>query len=261
MPDVHAARGREEHEGLGCRPRTRGSRAGHGVQVQGLSLHPLHAPYECGGRGPLAEAQHAHAQLRARRARRTGAGQPHGPWLPPAPTKTPRRATKSRPCEALHPLRAPHGAPGLTTPLQRPSQERNAHAGRVHGVGAVDRSRPRTRGAHVKARADSCWLIFTPPVQKLAASPAASPRPGVERGAAGRPGGHGAARRPSPAAPSARTWSPGCSPKGVDHARASPHHVAHIPAHPAPLRPRPPARAPRRVGARGQGAQQPLLGP
>ena len=40
-----------------------------------------------------------------------------------------------------------------------------------------------------------------------------------------------AARRPSASAPSARTWLPGCSPKGVDHVRASPHHVAH----PAPL--------------------------
>jgi len=35
-----------------------------------------------------------------------------------------------------------------------------------------------------------------------------------------------AARRPSPAAPSARTWLPGCSPKGVDLVRASPHHAA-----------------------------------
>ena len=50
---------------------------------------PLHAPYECGGR-PLAEAQHAHARLRARRARRTGAGRRRGPWKSPLHPGSPR---------------------------------------------------------------------------------------------------------------------------------------------------------------------------
>ena len=44
-------------------------------------------------------------RLRGGREEHAGwrAGQPHGKRLPPAPTKTPRRATESRPCEALHP--------------------------------------------------------------------------------------------------------------------------------------------------------------
>ena len=66
---------------------------GTGRRREGAHCTPARSS-RCGGR-PLAKAQHAHARLRARRARRMGAGQPHGPWLPPAPTKTPRRATET----------------------------------------------------------------------------------------------------------------------------------------------------------------------
>ena len=66
-----------------------------------------------------------------------------------------------------------------------------------------------------------------------------------------------AARRPSPAAPSARTWLPGCSPKGVDLVRASPHHAAH----PAPLSLGHQQELIDASVREAEGAQQPLLGP
>ena len=135
------------------------------------------------------------------------------------------------------------------------------HAGRVQGVGVVGRSCPRARGAHVKAGAHISRVRSLPPLSRNLRHLRPRPRVAESRAELRADRGHGAARRPSPSALSACTWPPGCSPKGVDRVRASPHHVAHIPAHPAPLRPRPPARAPRRVGARGRGAQQPLLGP
>ena len=128
------------------------------------------------------------------------------------------------------------------------------HAGRVRDVCAVGGGRFRAQGAHVKRSAHG--LVRSTPLPKLAASPASSSSRSRARscrptGATRRLGGrHRWLPRPA--------W---CSPKGVDRVRASPHHVAHIPAHPAPLRPWPPARAPRRAGARGRGAQQPLLGP
>ena len=46
--------------------------------------------------------------VRARGARREGAGHSYGPWLSPTPTKISRRARH----RGKHLLRAPHGAPG-----------------------------------------------------------------------------------------------------------------------------------------------------
>ena len=79
-PDVHAARGREEHEGHECRPRTRGSRAGHGAQARGHSLHPLHAPYgAAGGRSakPNTPTPNCERDAHARWRERRSVEQPH----------------------------------------------------------------------------------------------------------------------------------------------------------------------------------------
>ena len=60
-----------------------------------------------------------------------------------------------------------------------PDCERDVHAGRVRGIGAIRGSRPCTRGAHVKPGAhlpSRCVGSFHSPLQKLAASPAVSRR-------------------------------------------------------------------------------------
>ena len=118
--------------------------------------------------------------------------------------------------QTLQPLQTTCGSAGVRLPYTpTPDCERDVHAGRVRGIGAIRGSRPCTRGAHVKPGAhlpSRCVGSFHSPLQKLAASPAVSRR----RARSCRPTeGRAAARRPSPAAPSARTWSPGCSPKGV----------------------------------------------
>ena len=91
--------------------------------------------------------------------------------------------------------------PKPNTPM--PDCERDVHAGRVRGVGAVRGSRPCTRGAHVKAGAltchQVCWLILLPSPPNLRHL-RPRPRRGVARGAAARPGPRGAARRAAPAA-------------------------------------------------------------
>ena len=133
--------------------------------------------------------------------------------------------------QTLQPLQTTCGSAGVRLPYTpTPDCERDVHAGRVRGIGAIRGSRPCTRGAHVKPGAhlpSRCVGSFHSPLQKLAASPpVAEARAELQAHRGPR-----AARRPSASAPSARTWLPGCSPKGVDHVRASPHHVAH----PAPL--------------------------
>ena len=129
---------------------------GTGRRRESAHCTPCTAPHEWGGRGPLAKS-------------------PTRPRPTASATCTPDgRGAAARPVAATHahedpapgngesPVRGP--APpacmlltvrrGLTAPPapQRPGQERDAHAGRVHGVGAVGRSRPCTRGAHVKGR-------------------------------------------------------------------------------------------------------------
>ena len=130
------------------------------------------------------------------------------------------------------------------------------HTGRVRGIGAIRGSRPCTRGAHVKPGAhlpSRCVGSFHSPLQKLAASPpVAEARAELQAHRGPR-----AARRPSASAPSARTWLPGCSPKGVDLVRASPHHAAH----PAPLSLGHQQELIDASVREAEGAQQPLLGP
>ena len=110
--------------------------------------------------------------------------------------------------------------PKPNTPM--PDCERDVHAGRVRGVGAVRGSRPCTRGAHVKAGAltchQVCWLILLPSPPNLRHL-RPRPRRGVARGAAARPGPRGAARRAAPAACAERAE------RGTGHesALAAPH--------------------------------------
>ena len=105
----------------------------------------------CGGAPPL----HAHARLRARRARRTGTGHRRDPWQSPLHPGSPREARSALAFE-------------MRWLISLPSPETCGISGRV-----------------AEARAE------------LQAH--RGPR---------------AARRPSPAAPSARTWLPGCSAEG-----------------------------------------------
>ena len=142
-----------------------------------------------------------------------------------------------------------------------PDCERDAHAGWVRGVGAIRGGRPRTRGAHVKRGAHGpsvyCVGSFYSPLQKLAASPACR---GGARGAAGPPraAGGSAAVSGRSLGPHAVAWvlAEGRRP----HARVPTPRGPH-PGAPSATEPWPPAGAPRRVGERGRGAQQPLLGP
>ena len=157
--------------------------------------------------------------------------------MPPAPARIPRRARGAGTRALTAPLHAPHGAAGGRSPkpsTATPDCERDAHAGWVRGVGAIRGGRPRARGAHVKRGAHGpavyCVGSFYSSPETCGISGLAEARAELRAHRGPR-----AARRPSPAAPSARTRSPGRSPRGVDHTRASPHHVAHIPAHPAPL--------------------------
>ena len=148
----------------------------------------------CGGAPPL----HAHARLRARRARRTGTGHRRDPWQSPLHPGSPREARSALAFE-------------MRWLISLPSPETCGISGRV-----------------AEARAE------------LQAH--RGPR---------------AARRPSASAPSARTWLPGCSPKGVDLVRASPHHAAH----PAPLSLGHQQELIDASVREAEGAQQPLLGP
>ena len=96
-----------------CTPRgggrsTRGSTAararedlalGTGRRREGAHCTPAR-PSRCGGR-PLAKAQHAHARLRARRARRVDAGRRRDPWQSPSYPGSPREARSARTCKAV----------------------------------------------------------------------------------------------------------------------------------------------------------------
>ena len=134
--------------------------------------------------------------------------------------------------QTLQPLQTTCGSAGVRLPCTpTPDCERDVHAGRVRGIGAIRGSRPCTRGAHVKPGAhlpSRCVGSFHSPLQKLAASPAVSRRRARScRPTEGR-GRLGGRLRPLPRPARGRLGAP---PKGVDHVRASPHHVAH----PAPL--------------------------
>ena len=135
----------------------------------------------------------------------------------------------------MQPLQTTCGSAGVRLPYTpTPDCERDVHTGRVRGIGAIRGSRPCTRGAHVKPGAhlpSRCVGSFHSPLQKLAASPPVA----GSRAELRAHRGPRAARRPSPAAPSARTWSPGCSAEGRRPRARVPHHAAYIPARPAPL--------------------------
>ena len=76
---------------------------------------PLRAPRGA-PRGRTKTTNPQARMVRARGARREGAGHSYGPWLSPTPTKISRRARH----HGKHLLRAPHGAPGRVhqTPLR-----------------------------------------------------------------------------------------------------------------------------------------------
>ena len=82
--------------------------------------------------------------------------------------------------QTLQPLQTTCGSAGVRLPYTpTPDCERDVHAGRVRGIGAIRGSRPCTRGAHVKPGAhlpSRCVGSFHSPLQKLAASPAVSRR-------------------------------------------------------------------------------------
>ena len=77
--------------------------------------------------------------------------------------------------QTLQPLQTTCGSAGVRLPYTpTPDCERDVHAGRVRGIGAIRGSRPCTRGAHVKPGAhlpSRCVGSFHSPLQKLAASP------------------------------------------------------------------------------------------
>ena len=92
----------------GCRRSTRGVAAararedpalGTGRRREGAHCTPAR-PSRCGGR-PLAKAQHDHARLRARRARRVDAGRRRDPWQSPSYPGSPREARSARTCKAV----------------------------------------------------------------------------------------------------------------------------------------------------------------
>ena len=119
-PDVHAARGREEHEGHECRPRTRGSRAGHGAQARGHSLHPLHAPYgAAGGRSAKPNTPTPDcASATCTPDRRGAAARPEAATRGHEDPAQGNGDALVRGLHTPHPLRAPHGAPGQTPPTR-----------------------------------------------------------------------------------------------------------------------------------------------
>ena len=174
-----------------------------------------------------------------------------------APPRAPVRTCSA--CAGVAPHRGgPCGAPraprGAAEPGHAPdvhaARGREEHEGRGSRLPAPREPAPGTQRAYSPVMAD-----FPPPLPNLRhLRPLAAK---VERGAAGRAGPR-AARRPSPSAPSARTWSPWVLAEGHRACGRVPYHVAHIPAHPAPVRPWP-ARAPRRASARGK--RRALLGP
>ena len=157
--------------------------------------------------------------------------------MPPAPARIPRRARGAGTRALTAPLHAPHAVPDGRSPKPNtptPDCERDAHAGWVRGVGAIRGSRPRTRGAHVKrgAHVPAVYcvgsLLPSPETCGISVSRRRARSCGPTEGR-GRLGGR---LRPLPRPARGRLDAP---PKGVDHTRGSPHHVAHIPAHPAPL--------------------------
>ena len=72
---------------------------GTGRRREGAHCTPARSS-RCGGR-PLAKAQHAHARLRARRARRVDAGRRRDPWQSPSYPGSPREARSARTCKAV----------------------------------------------------------------------------------------------------------------------------------------------------------------
>ena len=161
------------------------------------------------------------------------------------------------------PLHAPHGAAGGHSPkpsTPTPDCERDAHAGWVRGIGAIRGSRPRTRGAHVKPeRTDLRSTVldhFTPLSRNLRHLRCR----GGARGAAGPPraAGGSVAVPGRSLGPHVVAWA--LAEGRRPHARVPTPRGPH-PGAPSATEPWPPAGAPRRVGERGRGAQQPLLGP
>ena len=136
------------------------------------SLHPLRAPRGA-PRGRTKTTNPQARMVRARGARREGAGHSYGPWLSPTPTKISRRARH----RGKHLLRAPHGAPGRVH--QTPPAPLGARlSARREPRGLRTTARP---VAHTRARGANFLTVYTeeglvgklvntspPPIQKEA---------------------------------------------------------------------------------------------
>ena len=107
------------------------------VRVALRRVVPCAAPEALGGPG---------APARAHCARRAGAGRARGARLLPAHATDPARRTGRTREGVTAPLRAPHGAPGVTARKPNPPMpacERDAHAGWVLGSRTACGYRPR----------------------------------------------------------------------------------------------------------------------
>ena len=170
---------------------------------------------------------------RARGVGRAGAGGPCGPWLSPTPTRIPRCAQRAhvRHHIAFHAGRqagrshtntpGTYGTGPTCTPREGGSTVRSLAPTLSH----------RSQGASTSKKLPCCWLINNPPHQNLRHLRAA-PRGGLERAAAGPPGSWTAS-----ATVAVRALGPCMAPERKPEAsttRASPHRMAHTPAHPAP---------------------------
>ena len=95
----------------------------------------------------LASARRASAH--ALRARRGGAGRPHGPYPPPTNPRSPHRATPLSHKRSLHPCTPPHGVTrphADTTHAPRHDDAREVHAGWSWGGRTVRGDHPRSQG-------------------------------------------------------------------------------------------------------------------
>ena len=109
------------------------------------SLHPLRAPRGA-PRGRTKTTNPQALMVRARGARREGAGHSYGPWLSPTPTKISRRARH----HGKHLLRAPTRCAGARAPNPPCALgcafEREARGERAQNHRAARGAHPRPRG-------------------------------------------------------------------------------------------------------------------
>ena len=118
----------------------------------------------CGALPCLASPRRASA--RALRARRGGAGRPHGPYRSPTNPRSPHRATPLSHKRSLHPCTPPHGVTrphADTTQAPRHDDAREVHAGRSWGGRPVRCDCPRSQGHRLGVGfACSQYTVFPP---------------------------------------------------------------------------------------------------